>query len=104
MKRVYTADSLTMAWHIKNILEGHGVSCLIKNDKLYSVAGEVPITECMPEVWVTDALYAKYAEGIIKQAESGPIEDEGDWECLVCKEINFSNFVACWSCGTQIKE
>tara|TARA_B100001094_G_scaffold308006_1_gene340219 strand:- start:826 stop:1140 length:315 start_codon:yes stop_codon:yes gene_type:complete len=104
MKRVYTADNVPMAWHIKNILEGQGVSCLVKNDRLYSVAGEIPITECMPEVWVKDSLYARYAEEIIEQAQSDQVEDEGDWKCLICEETNFSNFGACWSCGAQIKE
>jgi len=104
MKRVYIADSVPMAWHIKNLLESYGVSCLVKNDRLYSVAGEIPVTECLPEVWVMSSLYVKYAEGIIKQVESDCVQDHEDWICRVCEEANFSNFGACWSCGAEIKE
>ena len=99
MKRVYTADSVPMAWHIKNILEGQGVSCLVKNDRLYSVAGEIPITECMPEVWVEHALYAEYAKEIIQLIENYEIEDEGEWICERCSEANFASFDICWNCG-----
>ena len=57
-KKVYTADSVSMAWHFRNVLEQHGISSVVKNDNLYSAGGELPLNECMPEVWVEHALYA----------------------------------------------
>ena len=104
MKRVYTSDSVPMAWHIRNVLQQHGVHSVVKNDSLYSIAGEIPLTECMPEVWVCDSLYAKYAEKIIKQVESTHVGDRVDWRCLKCDEANFANFGICWNCGVEIED
>jgi len=70
MKQVYTADSVPMAWHMANVLEYHGIQALVKNDKLYSVAGEIPFIECLPEVWVQNDLDYIRAGQIIKELES----------------------------------
>ena len=104
MKRVYTSDSVPMAWHIKNVLQQHGVYSVVKNDNLYSIAGEIPLTECMPEVWVCDSLNAKYAGEIIKQIENAHVGDRIDWTCLKCDEENLANFGICWNCGVETQD
>ncbi|MEE3301128.1 MAG: DUF2007 domain-containing protein [Pseudomonadota bacterium] len=43
MKLVYTADNVAMAWHVRNLLEQHDIAAIVRNDKLYSVAGEMPV-------------------------------------------------------------
>ena len=101
MKRVYAAASVPMAWHMANVLEYHGIEALVKNDQLYSVAGEVPVNECMPEVWVRNDLDYIRAEQIIKELESGSKIEEPDWHCRVCAEDNGGNFDLCWNCQAQ---
>tara|TARA_Y100000994_G_scaffold111226_1_gene91438 strand:+ start:397 stop:705 length:309 start_codon:yes stop_codon:yes gene_type:complete len=98
-KKVYTADSVSMAWHFRNVLEQHGISSVVKNDNLYSAGGELPLNECMPEVWVEHALYAEYAKEIIQLIENYEIEDEGEWICERCSEANFASFDICWNCS-----
>ena len=102
MRRVYSCDSVPMAWHIRNILEEHGIYSIVKNDKLYSISGEIPVSECLPEVWVRNSLYFEYAKKIIEQVESENIEDEDDWCCHSCGEQNYANFGACWNCSVAI--
>lgn len=98
MKRVYTSESAAMAWHMRNVLEQHEITAVVRNDKLYSVAGEVPFVECMTEVWVVQKLDYQRAERIIRELEL-PDEPSGpDWLCRNCGESNASSYAICWSC------
>lgn len=101
MKRVYSTDSVPMAWHIRNSLQQHDIEAEVRNANLYSVAGEIPLTECQAEVWV-QRLYSQRAERLILEFaqeasaenwEGGPV-----WECACCGEENFHNFIQCWNC------
>ncbi|MFT4861076.1 MAG: hypothetical protein ACI95C_000277 [Pseudohongiellaceae bacterium] len=104
MKRVYTADSSAMAWHIKNILEHNNIPAVVKNELLSSIAGEMPITECQPQVWVLNNLYFKLAEQLIKEAVGGEAIEGPDWFCRQCHENNLANFAICWNCQSSIDE
>ena len=97
MKRVYTADSIAMAWHIRNVLEQHDIASTVRNDKLYSVAGELPVTECLPEVWVSHNADAERAEQIVHDLNFNE-EELPDWKCTACSEDNAGNFTICWNC------
>jgi len=99
MKKVYTADSSAIAWHFRNVLEQHGIVSLIRNDLLYSVGGEVPVNECLPEIWVQEGLNAKYAEAIIKSIENNEVPTDDIWLCQRCGESNFGSFDICWRCN-----
>lgn len=99
MKRVYSTDNIAKAWNIKNVLEQFDIAAEVKNQQLYSIAGEVPITECLPEVWV-NSLYFARAEQIIADLENAPVEAGPDWQCPKCSEQNGLNFALCWKCGS----
>lgn len=98
MKRVYSAHSVTMAWHIKNVLTQHDIDATVENDQLYSIAGETPFTECMPEVWVKNRLDFSRAERIIRELETSTESDGPDWICSNCDENNAPIFAICWNC------
>lgn len=87
-----------MVWHVKNMLQQQGIDVIVKNDKLYSIAGELPITECMPEVWVKNALDYRYAEQLIAEMESDKTEFHSAWQCDKCGESNEGSFGVCWNC------
>lgn len=97
-KRVYTSYSVPMAWHVRNVLQQHDIATTLKNDNLYSVSGEVPFTECMPEVWVDNSLDFSRAERIIGELESAADIEGADWACKTCGEINTVIFEICWNC------
>jgi len=98
MKRLYSNDNVALVWHVRNMLQQQGIDVIVKNDKLYSVAGELPITECMPEVWVKNALHYQYAEKLIAEMEAGKPEDLTPWQCRVCGELVEGSFGVCWNC------
>lgn len=99
MRKVYSHENLSMAWHVRNVLEQHDIDCLVKNDRLYSVAGELPIHECQAEVWIRNPLYFRRAEEIIRAMENELEEPGEDWQCPHCGESNLGNYAACWSCA-----
>lgn len=101
MKKFYSNDNVAMVWHVKNMLEQQGIDVLVKNDKLYSIAGEVPVTECMPEVWVKNALHYQYAEQLIAEMESSEQEPSPAWLCTSCGEMIEGNFGVCWNCHSS---
>jgi hypothetical protein len=102
MKRVYSTESVAMAWHIKNVLENNSVPAVVKNEQLFSVAGEIPFTECMPEVWVLNPDDSGAAEALITQLEQDNDTPGEAWHCANCNESNDGNFDVCWSCQSPV--
>jgi len=97
MKQVFTSDDRLMVYHLKNLLELQGIQCLIKNDSLSSVVGEVPMIVAWPELWVVDSDMATWAKEIIKQS-CKEIEDAPGWVCENCGEEHSAQFTECWNC------
>ena len=103
MKRVYSTEILANAWNIRNVLEQHDIQAEVRNENLFSVSGEVPFIECLPEVWVK-SLYSVRAEEIIAGIENSVDVNGPDWLCSGCGESNTINFAVCWSCGRSDAE
>jgi len=79
------------------MLEAQGIDCIVKNDRLASLAGEIPMVTVWPELWVTDSLKADWAEEIIAEANE-PAKDENKWVCKNCGEEHSDRFTDCWNC------
>jgi hypothetical protein len=97
LKLVYTTENHIDLYHLKNVLEAQGIDCAIKNDRLSSLAGEIPLTLCWPELWVLDSLKAKRAEEIIEESRSLQ-NKSNNWVCENCGEEHSSQFTDCWNC------
>ena len=54
MKRVFTSHDPMLAGYLRAVLEEHGIGCIVKNEYLLGGAGELPPSECWPEVWVVE--------------------------------------------------
>jgi len=97
LKLVYTSEDLIFLHHLKNILNAEGIECLIKNDSLLSLAGEIPLTICWPELWVKDSLKEMWAKELIEEAKA-PSDSNEDWVCESCGEKHSARFTDCWNC------
>ncbi|ADE13656.1 conserved hypothetical protein [Nitrosococcus halophilus Nc 4] len=95
MKLIYSAPNLLLVRHFQNLLESHGIDCVIKNESLSGAAGELPPTECWPELWLTEEKRYREASRLLKGAE----EDQRPWTCLHCGELLEGQFDRCWNCG-----
>jgi len=99
MKKVTTSHSLVTINHYKNVLESEGIACRIKNEILGGIAGEMPLTEVWPELWVLNDIDFDRAAQLIDESigDESPSEP---WECRKCGESNEGQYAACWNCGT----
>ncbi len=83
----------------KELLAKEGITCLLRNEQLSTALGEIPFTECYPELWVVDAETWPRAkmllDGWLKVADPEAV----DWTCSGCGETSAGNFTSCWSCG-----
>jgi hypothetical protein len=85
---------------LKDVLEAEGIPCLIKNENLSGIAGEVPFAETFPELWIqNDSDLSRAAS--IKAEWKTPNESTGEaWICPNCNEQSGPQFTSCWKCGT----
>lgn len=100
MKKVYSTEILANAWNIRNVLEQHDIQSVVKNENLFSVSGEVPFLECLPEIWVKPLDFVR-ATQIIAEIENSSEENGPDWTCPGCGESNLNNYSICWSCESS---
>jgi hypothetical protein len=98
MKRVTSSELLAEIGHYRNVLEQNGIRCMIKNEQLSGALGEVPVFECLPELWVLNDDDLDRAEKLIRELRfDGP--KGTPWVCPNCSEENDAQFAACWNCG-----
>ncbi|NIM29348.1 MAG: DUF2007 domain-containing protein [Gammaproteobacteria bacterium] len=99
MKKVYSSDSFLLVGHLRQLLENEHIACVTKNEYLLGGAGELPPTECWPELWIVeDAQYDKareLVEGFLSTSAGSALE----WSCAECGERLEGQFTACWRCG-----
>ncbi len=100
MKRVYASLSLPDVHHAMNLLASVGIRAQVRNEMLASAIGQLPFTDCQPEVWVEDDADAEraarlLADGPLRRADKGKA-----WQCR-CGEIQEAQFTQCWRCGTE---
>ncbi len=99
MRKVHTADSIVEIAHLRNLLEAAGIACLVRNENLGSVLGEIPFVECWPELWVVRNGEALRARGIVEDfRRSSPAPEGPRWRCARCGELAEPQFDACWRC------
>ena len=85
------------------LLEKENIPCLIRNEHLSMAAGEIPLQESLPEIWVlNDEDYPK-AHEIVEAWRNSPIETH-EWLCSNCGETIEGQFTSCWKCGRQREE
>jgi hypothetical protein len=98
MRKVHTAESVIEIAHLRNLLETAGIACVVLNDRLGSVVGEIPFVECWPELWVSRPGDALRARGLIDEALRPSVADV-PWECPGCGERIEPQFAQCWQCA-----
>lgn len=101
MKLVFRASSMGADQEtLKSLLEQANIPCLIRNENLSVVLGELPFAECSPEIWIqNDEDYPK-AKEIVDAWRNAEIEYQGPWVCR-CGETIEGQFSSCWSCGKE---
>jgi putative signal transducing protein len=98
VRRVHCADSILEIAHLRNVLQTAGIACVVRNERLATLAGEIPFVECWPELWVCRSGDALRARGLIDLA-LGAADDGPSWTCNECGELVEPQFAECWRCA-----
>ena len=104
MKSIYSAADSLLVNHLRNLLQSQGIQCEVKNQVLSGAAGELPPTDCWPELWVSEDSQAAKAEQIIKTALNTEEPAGPPWICHQCGEQMEAQFAQCWQCGAARSE
>ena len=98
MRKLYSSEDRFMIQRVKEMLEGSGFSCIIKNEHLSSGSGELPYFDTWPEVWLLDD--SRYDEAVLLlQSRFESQKQQTEWHCPGCGEVNGSAFETWWRCG-----
>jgi hypothetical protein len=100
MRKVHTAESVIEIAHLRNVLESAGIACVVRNDRLSGVLGEIPFVECWPELWIQESGQELRARGLIEQALR-PRPSGRPWTCPRCGERIEAQFSECWRCAAE---
>lgn len=85
---------------LRELLAREGIACIIRNEQLFVAMGEIPMTECFPELWVIDDEVYPRAKMLTERLMRVD-ENEGPWSCPDCLEEHEGQFGSCWRCGRQ---
>ncbi|MBI2315787.1 MAG: DUF2007 domain-containing protein [Betaproteobacteria bacterium] len=101
MKPVYTSLSLLEIHHLRNLLLSAGIPCRIRNERLSTLAGEVPFTECAMALELERESDRDRAESLIREMAQWSENRGASWRCSRCGEQLEAQFTACWRCGAE---
>ena len=101
MKKVYSSDNYFLIGHLRQLLESNYIKCIAKNEFLLGGAGELPPTECWPELWVAEDFQYEKAKEIVEGFLADTDGGGAPWHCPACGEHSEAQFTACWSCGAE---
>ncbi len=102
MIRLYQAENLPQAHLLLDKLATAGIEAHIFNANAQGIAGETPVTETLPEVWIeqeSDEPAARAVVDAFEQQLRAPVTERA---CSHCDAMNPSTFEICWQCGKPL--
>lgn len=98
--KLYTATDVADAELLREQLESAGIAVRLKNEHLLPLAGGLPFTQVLPEIWLADERQTAAAQAIVTEyLERKRAPDDGPERlCPACGESSPSNFEVCWKC------
>ena len=99
MRRVHVSMNLIEINHLKNLLEAGGIRCLLRNELMMTLAGEVPFDQCAAQLWIVDDTDRWRADGILEEWRRARFTRGPPWTCGGCGEPHEGQFGQCWKCG-----
>ncbi|GAM73559.1 hypothetical protein JCM19241_3014 [Vibrio ishigakensis] len=98
--KIYIAKNPPEAHFISELLLAEKIPVEVRSVGLFGLQGELPMDDStQPHVWLLDPAYKEKAEAIIKAYMEA--DEQADWTCSECGEVNEGQFALCWNCGTS---
>ena len=103
MKRLFTFNvgQIAQIGLLKDLLEKSFIPCVTRNEYLSIASGEIPFTECYPELWILNDEDYPRAKEVLDRWLAPQLETPGLWLCAHCEEEIEDQFASCWKCGAQ---
>jgi len=99
MKKILSSPDPGEIAMLRNMLETAGIPCLMRNEITAGLAGEVPISESTPQLWIQEDQQLAEALKIKKAWQTAPPVIGNSWVCPACGETSEPQFTSCWKCG-----
>ncbi len=77
-------------------LQEQGIGCVLRNQFISGAAGELPVQDTEPELWLLDAKDASQAESVWQSLQVNSLATP--WVCQACQEPQDAEFNVCWQC------
>jgi hypothetical protein len=101
MKKVYGSHDPILVAQLRQMLEANHIACITRNDFLSGAAGELPPTECWPELWVLENFQEAKARDLVDAFLNAAPPPPLGWTCGDCGERVDAPFTQCWQCGFE---
>jgi hypothetical protein len=99
VKRLLRAPNAVLATIWVDLLCEAGYPATVERLHLSSAAGELPIDQCLPEIWLRHAEHTDAARTLIDALQALP---QRHWICRSCQEEVEGGFEDCWNCSTPM--
>ncbi|MFC3338888.1 DUF2007 domain-containing protein [Paracandidimonas soli] len=101
MFRLARAPDLMLAQHWINLLQQAGIACHLTGQHLQGVAGEIPVDQCGPDLWLEHERDRDLAMRLIEGDAGDQSGSRSHWCCDSCGEWLEPQFTVCWRCGAE---
>lgn len=101
MIRLTRAPDLLIGQHWANLLQQAGIACQLTGQYLQGGAGEIPVYECGPNLWLENEADKEAALRIIEGQADEAWRHRPHWHCGHCDEWLEPQFSTCWQCGAS---
>ena len=98
MRTVFTSPAIIEAYKAKSLLDDAGIACVIANEKVSFLAGEVPFAATWPQVDIMKSSDFDRAKEVLKAMQPEVVAGDS-WTCTSCMETHEPQFELCWNCG-----
>lgn len=102
MRRLYRAANLVEATLLRDLLAQARIEVFVFNQHAQAGAGELPLTEVWPEIWLSNDADLAAAQAVIAGFEERESVAGVERICTQCGEANPAGFEVCWSCGVAL--
>ncbi|MGF1753719.1 DUF2007 domain-containing protein [Vibrio makurazakiensis] len=104
--KIFIAANPTEAHIVCELLKVENIACEVRGEGLFGLKGEIPFSDDTdPYVWLQEPNKISLAERVIESYnEQSNSDNNKEWQCSHCNELNEPQFGACWQCGQASPE
>ena len=95
MIKLAQAPNIAIATLWVDFLRDCGIDASLQRFYLGAAAGQLPPDQCLPEIWLADAVQEPRARALLAEFTDQP---QHRWHCACGEEVE-GGFEQCWRCG-----